>query len=64
MAVVDTNNLIRQWLGTTDQVCGGQFQEYKKNLLNFAKSLTGKLGRDIGTTSGTKKIYAPLDLSL
>ncbi|KAE8737479.1 hypothetical protein FOCC_FOCC017061 [Frankliniella occidentalis] len=40
VTVIDTNILIRQCLDDLDIVCGGQFAEYKINLLNYIGRLT------------------------
>lgn len=42
VAVIDTNILIRQCLEALDVVCGGQFTEYKRNLLEYVHRLEGK----------------------
>lgn len=40
VAIIDTNILIRQCLEDLDVVTGGQFREYKANLLQYVKRLT------------------------
>ncbi|XP_034240984.1 constitutive coactivator of peroxisome proliferator-activated receptor gamma-like [Thrips palmi] len=40
VAILDTNILIRQCLDDLDVVAGGQFREYKANLLRYVKRLT------------------------